>query len=246
MEEEKKPNLDEALDALTNPPAEDEKDPTPDPQQLTESEDVPEPTPSEEEIPPEDPKPPEEDSSVIRNLRKQYRESSTKVKQYEDMIKRVAEQQGIDPEQLMEQLQNQADEKNAKEKGISPEIQKQLREQEEKVRSLQEERNREIFDRKFDELVKEFPMDTTQAQEFIQAAIERGFDLGQRDLDFRDVYFALNRESVLKEIRKRTEQEVLARIEKQRKDSPDTTKRKGQSDGTKKGSLDDALGEILI
>ena len=146
----------------------------------------------------------------------------------------------------MEQLQNQADEKNAKEKGISPEIQKQLREQEEKVRSLQEERNREIFDRKFDELVKEFPMDTTQAQEFIQAAIERGFDLGQRDLDFRDVYFALNRESVLKEIRKRTEQEVLARIEKQRKDSPDTTKRKGQSDGTKKGSLDDALGEILI
>ena len=203
----------------------------------------------------EDPKPDDkekkpkkkEDSSVIRNLRQQQRESSKQVKEYEAMIERIAKQQGISKDELVEKLQQEADEKEAKEKNISPEIQKQLREQQEALDNLKQERQREVFNTKFDKLADEFDhlKDNEKARDFVKTAIDMGFDLGNPNTDFRAAYIAQNYESLVQKAREEERQKTLQRIEEQNKKSPGLNKKRNQSDGIKKGSIDDALADIF-
>ena len=197
-----------------------------------------------EKTPPADP-PKKEESSVIRELRSQQREAKAREKEYEATIERIAKQQGISKDELLANLQDQADKKQAEELKISPEIQKKLREQEEMLEKLQVESQRRAFNSRYDDLVKEYPMDTEQGKAFVQTAMDHGFDLMNPSLDFKTVYRALNYDTLVSDVRKQVEQEVLARIEKQQNKSPGISQKRGQSDGAKTGDIDAALSEII-
>ena len=237
------PKNDDADDPKADDPKADDpkNDPTPEPtDEDSEDEGDDDPKPDEDDKPKK-----KGDSSVIRNLRKQQKESSQQVKQYEQMLDKLAKQQGITKDELVEKLQTEADQKEAKEKDISPEIQKQLREQQEALDNLKQERQREVFNSKFDKLTEEHPMDNDQAREFVQSAIDMGVDLGNPNTDFKAVYIALNHESIIEKAREEERQNTLKRIEEQNKKSPGLNKKRNQSDGTKKGNLDDALADIF-
>ena len=261
--EDKEKTIDDVLNDVIDPKepepdAEDKKvEVQPEPEQDPEPEDNPKDSEDEGEKDPEpeketeeeenETKPKKEDSSVIRNLRQQQRESSKQVKEYEAMIERIAKQQGISKDELVEKLQQEADEKEAKEKNISPEIQKQLREQQEALENLKQERQREVFNTKFDKLADEFDelQDNEKAREFVKSAIDMGFDLGNQNTDFRAAYIAQNYEALVEKARDEERQKTLQRIEEQNKKSPGLNKKRNQSDGTRKGSIDDALADIF-
>lgn len=251
MEQDK--NIDDIIDNLGNP---ENDDPNPEPneeeevKQEPDGEQNPEPQtedpkvddPSEGGEDNEDPKP--KSNNVIRTLRENVKNTNKQVKEYEAMIEKIAKQQGISKDELVNKLQQEADEKEAKEKNISPEIQRQLREQKEALDDLRQERQREVFNNKFNKLTEEYPMDDAQAREFVKNAIDKGIDLGNPNTDFEAVYIALNYKDILAKAKRETEQEVLARIEKQKKNAPDRTSRIGQGDGVRKDNLNDVLKDI--
>jgi len=188
----------------------------------------------------------DQESSVIKKLRSNVRNTNKQVKQYEKMLDKVAKQKGISKDELVENLQREADEKEAKEKNISPEIQKQLREQQEALENLKQERQREVFNSKFEKLSEKHPMDNDQARDFVNQAIEKGIDLGNPNTDFEAVYVALNYNDIIENVRKETEQEVLKRIEEQEKKAPRTSKKRSQSEGLRKGNVDNILNDLNI
>lgn len=262
--EDKNKDLDTVIDELVEKesPEPKEPDPTakepePDPKEPDPKSTETDPEPEDSDPKDSDPKDPEpesdpkdksksdpEDSSVIRKLREEQRKASQQAKESEALLDRIAESQGITREQLAEKLQEDADKKEAKEKNITPEVQRQLREQKEAIENLKQEREREVFNTKFNRLTEQHPMSDEEARQFVKSAIDLGVDLGNPNVDFTGVYFALNHSRLLDEARKDERQKTLAGIEEQDK-APGNTKKRDQSGDVKKGDIDAALNEII-
>lgn len=146
-------------------------------------------------------------------------------KRYEQALKRIADMQGITVDDLLEKLQNDTDKVLAEQRGISPEIQKQLREQQEELERLKEERNRERFRLGIESLRNEFNLSRDDLFKFLDDAAANGINLLQTSLPLPLVYRALYFDQLVNDAVERARQEFIAREEETSQRAPSTTKR---------------------
>jgi hypothetical protein len=189
----------------------------------------------------------DKDTNPMRQLRNNYKQVKAEKKTYEDAISKLAKQQGVSPDDLISKLQEESDEKEAKSKGISPEIQKQMREDQERIKNLEEENNRGQFVRKLSELQGDTKLDRTGLEQFIKDASARGFDLmTDANVNFSDLYFAMNRDQIINQRVEQERQKWLANQEKRKKKNPGNSEigGSGNTNSGKKGDLNSALDEV--
>lgn len=146
-------------------------------------------------------------------------------KRYEQALKRIADMQGITVDDLLEKLQNDTDKVLAEQRGISPEIQKQLREQQEELERLKEERNRERFRLGIESLRNEFNLSRDDLFKFLDDAAANGINLLQTSLPLPLVYRALYFDQLVNDAVERARQEFIAREEETSQRAPSNTKR---------------------
>lgn len=146
-------------------------------------------------------------------------------KRYEQALKRIADMQGITVDDLLEKLQNDTDKVLAEQRGISPEIQRQLREQQEELERLKEERNRERFRLGIESLRNEFNLSRDDLFKFLDDAAANGINLLQTSLPLPLVYRALYFDQLVNDAVERAKQEFIAREEETSQRAPSTTKR---------------------
>lgn len=187
----------------------------------------------------------QEDSSVIRNLRKQQKEARTERDKYYQNLEKIAKAQDLTVDQLVEKLQDDTDKQQAEKQNISPEVQKQLREQQEKLSEMQEERQREQFQSRAEKLASSKNLDQDGLRSFVKEAYNNGFDLMNPNVSFEAAYNAVHHETLVEQARKEERQKVYAEIEKQQSRAPGTVSRSGteQSGGKIKG-VDNALKDL--
>lgn len=197
---------------------------------------------SDEEAQKKDP----ENTSPMRQLRNQYRDTKNERDKYANTLEKLAKAQGKNVDELMEEIENETDERLAKENNISPELQKKMRQQEERLNEVEEERKRTQFVNRIQDLQTRHPMDNTKTKEFVQKAYENGFDIMNENVDMDSVYRAVYHDEILQQEIEKERQRLHDQVEKQKQQSPTRTKASGTGHSTNKKNLKEAMREIEL
>lgn len=185
------------------------------------------------------------DSTVIKNMRASYRTEKQKADAMSAIVSKAAAAAGLTVEAYTAKLEADAIAAEAKDRGLNPDIVKQLKEQEAIINKMQESQKRDIFIKNIGVLETKQGLDETQLKDFVTQAGEAGFDLGNPNTSFEAIYFALNHESFEKTTREDERQKVYAEIEAQKNKAPGTIKTGGSGDGGK-GNLNDFLKNVKL
>lgn len=188
--------------------------------------------------------PVEPKANPMAQLRTQYDRTKKDNETYLSTLKRIAEDQNITVDELVTRQREEADRTIAQQKGITPEIQKQLREYEDRVRSLETENKRATFNRNAEAVMNKYNLDMTKLGEFVQQAKDTGFDLiSNPALDFDVLYRALNYDALLQSREAQVREAVLADIQQKQLQSPGVGKINNPNPGTPTPSTDNTSNE---
>lgn len=190
--------------------------------------------------------PEKEDTPIIRNLRKQQKQAKAERDMYLQNLEKIAKAQDMTVDELVEKLEDEADEKQAKEKGVSKEIQKQLRTQQEQLTKLEAERRQQDFLARAQNLAERHSLKQEDLKTFVKNAYEQGFDLMQPNVNFEAAYYAVNHEALVEQARKDERQKVYAEIERQKESSSSSVKRTGTGSDGKIKDINEALRNIEL
>lgn len=188
--------------------------------------------------------PEKEDTPIIRNLRKQQKQAKSERDLYLQSLEKIAKAQDMTVDELVEKLEDEADEKQAKEKGVSKEIQKQLRTQQEQLTKLEAERRQQDFLARAQSLAERYSLKQEDLKTFVKDAYEQGFDLMQPNVNFEAAYNAVNHETLIEQARKDERQKVYAEIERQKESSSSSVKRTGAGSDGKIKDINEALSKM--
>jgi hypothetical protein len=172
-------------------------------------------------------------TNPMAQLRSQYDQTKKDKETYLSTLTRIAESQGLSVEELIAKQQEEADRRIAQQKGITPEIQKQLREYEERVKALEIENKRTVFNRNAEVLMAKYNMDLPKFEEFVRQAHNAGFDLIKNpSLDFDILYKALNYDTLVQTKEAQVRESILADLQQKQQQSPGINKTNNPNSGT--------------
>lgn len=167
------------------------------------------------------PTPPE--SNPVRQLRTQLETTKQEAAKHQRILQKLADAKGITVEQLEIQIQEEEDRKTAQAKGVPPEVQRQLREQQDRIRTLEEEGIRADFNRRAENFRREVALTDEAMVEFAKQAKSAGINIFTPGLNLTDLYRALNYSSISATMKEQIRQEVLREIEAQKKNGSTIT-----------------------
>lgn len=192
---------------------------------------------------PETPQQPEQkdnNNSVIKQLRDEIKRSKANETRITKLLEKIGG--GASLEELEQKYQLEEDKKIATEKGIPTEIQSRMREQEARIKQLEEQNIAYNFNSRANQLMISENLNQQQFLEFAESAKNSGIDILKPNVDLQVVYRAINYDRLTKELVAKTKQEVLSGIEQQRlqSSSPGSIK---QSVPPKQNNNNDDLDE---
>lgn len=186
-----------------------------------------------------------QNNSVIKNLRTNYREAKNKADEMSKTLERIAKLNNMTVDEYLAKLNEQDLNNQAKTNNISPELQKRLNEQEQKLQQFEEDRVKNRFLTNIETLQSNNELSRAQVEAFIDQTRQIGVDLLNTPIDFNSLYFALNRDSILEAEREKVRQQVLAEIDNNNNRAPKNTRGAGDGNQKIKGTIDDALNELF-
>lgn len=184
-----------------------------------EPEEVDEEEPTEEEVeePQNDP-----DEHRRNEAFKKLREERDKLAASDKFLEDLADEYGMTKEQLVAKYREQLLDKQAKEQGVSKEQLKKMQELESKIQTIEEEKNREIFNVKANQIAEKYELNDDQMMNLFSEASKMGVNVLQNPdlLDF--VYRAVNYDEA---------------VEKGRQKHLETTKKRSATSTGKTGTV---------
>lgn len=203
------------------------------------------PAPEANQTPSNDPAPDTGDgnnNNVIRQMREEIAKNKTKANELNTMLERVAKSAGMSVEEYMKQLDDNELKAKADQNKITPELQRQLDEQSNRLKYFEEAQQKAIFNRNMNELISSQNITEDEAADFLRAVSQKGIDVVQSPLTHKELYFAINGENIIKNIKETVRQEVLAEMQERKTKIPGTNPG-GTSDGSK-GGLEDFIADF--
>ena len=161
-------------------------------------------------------------SNPMRELRNRYEEIKAQQQKERKLLERAAAKLGIPIEELETKLQEEEDKREAIAKNIPVETQRQLREYEQRLKALEEERIRENFNFRAMKLQQEYSLTQDQVLDFAQQARQAGFDIFKPEVDLNVLYRAFNLDNIIAATKEQTRQQVLAELKANKDTSPQT------------------------
>lgn len=188
------------------------------------------------------PDPSNTENNTIRTMREELANRSKESNTLKSQIEAISKHLGMTPEEFISQKEKESQEEAAKKLGISPELQAKISAQEKAIREMQEEKVRGRFESNMNALMTSQNLTEKQAGDFLRDANQRGFDVINSNISHTDLYFALNRESILATEREKMRQEILTDIQANGSSAPSPALA-GQSPNENKGTLEDFIND---
>lgn len=134
---------------------------------------------------------------------KKLREERDKLAASDKFLEDLASEYGMTKEQLVAKYREQLLDKQAKEQGVSKEQLKKMQELEQKIQTIEEEKNREIFNVKANQIAEKYKLDDDQMMNLFSEASKMGVNILQNPdlLDF--VYRAVNYDQAVEQGRQK-------------------------------------------
>lgn len=150
----------------------------------------------------------------VRQLRAQYDAQKKQLEERTALLQRIAQSRGLSSvEDLVAKLQEDDDKAKANSRNIPIEIQQQLREQEEKIKSLEMQNLKANYQSREAQLRAQFNLSEQQMYDFARQAESAGFNVFTPNLDLSILYKAMNYNSLEQDLRNQIRQEVLAELQ---------------------------------
>lgn len=151
----------------------------------------------------------------MRQEMEAYKAQAQQNESFANVIKEIAEANGITPEELINNYNDRKAEKEAEKQGIPVEVYKKLNALEQEVQMLRAQPIEEKFNNQMNSLIKKYSLQEQDIKDFYMQAHENGFDL-TKVKDIEKVYSFLNVDKVINQ----KEQERLEQKEKIKKQAP--------------------------
>lgn len=139
---------------------------------------------------------------------KQLREQAQEGQKFKAFVEKVAELNGMTPEQVIQKFEEQQLQQEAQQKGVDPEIYKRLKTLEEENEQIKTQALREKFNAQADMIMKKYEVSLEEMEEFIREATQKGIDLYTTDMEV--AFKGLRHEKILEAELKKAQQEYLA------------------------------------
>lgn len=184
---------------------------TPDVAQPENVVDNPEQAPQQPEAPA-----PDTENSTIRQMREQISQSKKEAQKAQELLARIAKEQGISVEQLEEHITAKENKRRGEELGVSPEVAAQLAAQERRIQELETQNTRMDFNNRVDAFQREFKLTPEATMEFLQNAQQQGFDVLKPGVNLSTIYRAVNFDRLSKAKEAEIRQQILNEMQQQR------------------------------
>ena len=161
---------------------------------------------------------PSKSDAAFKRMREEaasYKAQAEQNASYANVIKEIAQANGITPEELIKNYNDRKMEQEAEKQGIPVEVYSKLQALEQEVQVLRTKPIEEKFNSQMNGLIEKYKLDDSSVSEFYQQAHENGFDL-LKVKDIEKVYNFLNVDKVIHQ----KEQERLEQKEKIKKQAP--------------------------
>lgn len=184
-----------------------------------------------------------ENNNTIRQMREAIAESNNQRQAVKGQLEAVAKHLGMSVEEFLKQKEEEEIANKAKTNGLSPEIQSKLDQYDNYFKAQEEEKIRTRFNTNIGQLMNDFNLTEDVASDFLRDAGAKGIDVLNSPLTHSQLYFALNRDTIMETEREKIKQEVLADIKSGGSGAPAPGINGTPSTGEKK-TLDDLLSEL--
>ena len=235
-----------ALGIAENPTPEVTPEPqTPDVAQPEPTVETPEQTTQQPETPA-----PDNNNSTIKQMREQISQSKKEAQKAQELLARIAKEQGISVEQLEEHITAKENKRRGEELGVSPEVAAQLAAQERRIHELETQNARMDFNNRVDAFQREFKLTPEATMEFLQTAQQQGFEVLKPGVNLSTIYRAVNFDRLSKAKEAEIRQQILNEMQQQRENGnsipgnstvPATPGQEDMSDKEFKASLFNSL-----
>ena len=161
-----------------------------------------------------------EKSNPMHELRQQYSSKKKEAEDLKSLVQRIADAKGLSIEQLRDQIQADEDRKKAEKLGVTPEVQRTLREQQDKIDALERRYREENFNNRLAEFRRNYNLTDKQLREFAMQARNAGIDILNPGVDMTVVYRSLNYNNLMNTERESIRQQILQEMASQKQQSP--------------------------
>lgn len=171
-----------------------------------------------------------EKSNPMHDLRQRYSSTKKEADNYKDLLQRIADSKGLSIDQLRDQIQADEDRKKAEKLGVTPEVQRTLREQEAKIEALERRYKEENFNNRLADFRRNYNLTDKQLKDFALQARNAGIDILSPGVDMTVVYRSLNYDSLITGERDSIRQQILQEMATQKQQSPSVNSVKTTAD----------------
>lgn len=149
------------------------------------------------------------ETNGMKQLRTQYESTKQELDHKSQLLQRIADNMGLKLEDVEKKTQEDEDKKKATSNNIPIEVQRQIREQDEKIKQLEMQNLRANYDARISKLCAEHPLMENQIIEFAEKAKASGFNIFSPDLDLNLLYRAMNYDNIVDDLKKQIRQDIL-------------------------------------
>lgn len=161
-----------------------------------------------------------EKTNPMHDLRQRYSSTKKEADDYKALLQRIADGKGLSIEQLKDQIQMDEDRKKAEKLGVTPEVQRTLREQQDKIDALERRYREENFNNRLADFRRNYNLTDKQLREFATQARNAGIDILNPGVDMTVVYRSLNYNNLMNTERESMRQQILQEMASQKQQSP--------------------------
>lgn len=184
----------------------------------------------------------------MHDLRQRYSSTKKEADDYKSLLQRIADGKGLSIEQLRDQIQLDEDRKKAEKLGVTPEVQRTLREQQDKIEALERRYREENFNNRLANFRRNYNLTDKQLRDFATQARDAGIDILNPGVDMTVVYRSLNYNRLIDTERESIRQQILQEMSSQKQQSPsvNTVKTKpAESTGSDQLTEQDVMNRLF-
>lgn len=159
-------------------------------------------------------------TNPMHDLRQRYSSTKKEADDYRSLLQRIADGKGLSIEQLRDQIQMDEDRKKAEKLGVTPEVQRTLREQQDKIDALERRYREENFNNRLADFRRNYALTDKQLKDFALQARNAGIDILNPGVDMTVVYRSLNYNNLMNTERESMRQQILQEMAAQKQQSP--------------------------
>lgn len=171
---------------------------------------------------------------------RQLREQAQEGEKFKAFVQKVADLNGMTPEQVIQKFEEQQIQQEAQAKGVDPEVYKRIRTLEEENKQTKQEALKERFNAQANQVMTKYDVSFDEMKEFIREASEKGIDLYNTDMEV--VFKGLRHEHIVAKEVEKAQNEYLNNKKQRQQQSAEP--HKGGSQTNDNDYLDDIAKEV--